>query len=264
MTIYVFACLTILVVITYYIIYWTNTIESFNTIDYNSLRDALCTTPFQERQLSALLTFDSNVYPIRSKLSKPELDFIYQYIHTCSESDVTSDKHISSYTYGISLLDNGIENRSRFAFGTKTNFDKMRENMQDLASHIGISTLPVDNTHLWNGVGWDVVNKELKFYLLSKDKLTMVCYVYTVERDSNNNIIHTEFKDTKLYSVDKTVTLMRKGDITVKQYNDISRITKQMYTTYPKLKRTIGRMKRYGYNLDTFSEYNNQINLYFD
>ena len=242
--------------------------EGFENSEYAELKAKIgCSNEYQEQQLKCLLVYDEEVYPIRREISKPELDFIYNYIKMSSLKDNAEDTHISPYTYSmkISKLSGGI-NSSRFAFGTKTknNHKEIENNIKQLAKKIGITDLSKESNDLWYGVGWDLEDNITKFYTISRDKKIFICYVYKTTRDDEKNIIKITYLSKKTYDVNKNTTYMFKNGKTVEQYNSVPKIDNIYYKKYPKLKEIITDMIKRGFELDTYSDYDNFLNLYFD
>jgi len=239
--------------------------EGFESNEYNELKMNNSFNKYQEQQLKGLFVYDKEVYPIRTSISKPELDYIYNYIKISSSTDIIKDDHISPYTYSmkISKIDGKI-NSSRFAFGTKTNPTAIEKNIKQLATKLGITDLSKDSNDVWGGVGWDIEDKIIKFYTISNDNKIIICYVYKTTRDDKNNVINIKFLTKKTYNVNKDTTYMFKNGKTVEQHNRVSNIDNIYYKKYPELKEIISGMKIRGFTLDTYSEYDNFLNLYFD
>ena len=57
---------------------------------------------------------------------------------------------------------------------------------------------------------------------------------------------------------------MFKDGKTVEQYNNVPKVDNIYYKKYPKLKEIISDMNKRGFKLDTYSDYNNFLTLYFD
>ena len=236
-----------------------------NEKEYLKLERELCSSEYQKQQLRGLLVYHSEVYPILDKISEPEIEFIYSYIKISSKKERDENMHISPYTYCISIEKiNGNINSSRFAFGTKKNHDELEDNIKKLAKNIGLDNLPDKNGNLWYGVGWDLEENIIKFYTISKDNKTMICYVYKTERDSKNNITSIKYDTKKNYDVNKNTTYMYKNGKTVEQHNKIPKLDNTYYQKYPEIVELIDDMNKRGFDLDTYSEYDNKLNLYFD
>jgi len=232
---------------------------------YKNLENKLCSTEYQKQQLKALLVYNYEVFPILDTISKPETEFIYSYIKNSSDKERDENMHISPYTYCISIRKiDGKINSSRFAFGTKKNHVELEKNIKSLSKDIGITDLPNKKDDVWYGVGWDLEDKIIKFYTISKDNKTINCYVYKTERDSKNNIISIKYDKNKKYDVNKEITYMYKDGKTVEQYNNVPKIDNIYYKKYPEIIEIIGDMTKRGFSLDTYSDYNDTLNLYFD
>ncbi len=239
--------------------------EGFENSEYKELKAKICSNEYQEQQLKGLLIYDEEVYPIRTEISKPELDFIYNYIKMSSLKDQNEDTHISPYTYSMKISKlNGTINSSRFAFGTKSNHKEIEKNIKQLVKKIGITDLSKESNDLWYGVGWDLEDNIIKFYTISRDKKTLGCYVYKTMRDDEKNIIKIKYSSKKTYDVNKDKTYMFKNGKTVEQYNSVPKIDNVYYNKYPQLKEIISDMDKRGFYLDTYSDYDNFLNLYFE
>ena len=235
-----------------------------NEKKYKLLEDTICSSEYQKKQLRGLLVYHEEVYPILDKISQVEIEFIYNYIKNSSVEDIKKDNHVSPYTYCINVKKiDGKINSSRFAFGTKTNHKELEKNIKDLAQEININ-LPDKKHHLWYGVGWDLEDKLIKFYTISKDSKTMTCYVYNTERDNESNIKQIKYNSKKKYDVNKDVTYMHKDGKTIEQHNNVPKIDNVYYKKYPKITEIINDMNNRGFVIDTYSEYNDTLNIYFD
>lgn len=235
-----------------------------NGKNYKKLEDTICSSEYQKKQLRGLLVYHTEVYPILDKISQQEIEFIYSYIQNSSVEDIKINSHISPYTYCINIKKiDGQINSSRFAFGTKTKHKEFEKNIIDLAQKINIE-LPDKKDDLWYGVGWDLEDKLIKFYTISKDSKTMTCYVYNTERDNESNIKQIKYNSKKKYDVNKDVTYMHKDGKTIEQHNNVPKIDNVYYKKYPKITEIINDMNNRGFVIDTYSEYNDTLNIYFD
>lgn len=243
-----------------------NSEEGFkiNEKKYKNLEDTICSSEYQKQQLRGLLVYHEEVYPILDKISQPEIEFIYSYIQNSSLEDRKNNNHVSPYTYCINIKKiEGNINSSRFAFGTKTKHKELEKDIKELAKEINID-LPNKKNDLWYGVGWDLEEKIIKLYTISKDNKAMICYVYKTERDNENNIKQIKYHSKKNYDVNKDVTYMHKNGKTIEQYNDIQKINNVYYKKYPKITEIVNDMNNRGFTIDTYSEYNDTLNIYFE
>lgn len=187
--------------------------------------------------------FQKEICPIIDLVTELEYDFIIKTVSLISEDDIYEHEHLSSYSYPISISGKSV-NSSRFIFGTKTNPNLFQKNATKMLKSINIQESKPDGFQ-WYGIGWDIQNDEIKIYFLNKDFSQIFCKEYC--RSSAKKI-----RD-KIYQVGKHVTTMRKDEKIVEQINTNS------------LKHEIvNKMHNLGFNLDTYSEYNNKKTFYFD
>ena len=92
----------------------------------------------------------------------------------------------------------------------------------------------------------------------------MIFYVYKTKRDRKNNITSINYDTKKNYDVNKNTTYMYKNGKTVEQHNKIPKLDNTYYQKYPEIIELIDDMNNRGFDLDTYSEYDNKLNLYFD
>src|SRR5210317_1800263 len=95
-----------------------------------------------------------------------------------------------------------------------------------------------------------------------KDRTKIECHVYKDERNENNDIIKTTFLTRKKYTVGEKNTVMYKDGKEINQVN-VSRIKKHD-AHHPLANTWINKMHDLDFTLDTYSEYNDTISLYFD
>ena len=67
--------------------------------------------------------YQKNIFSIYSYLSDEEYNFVIKTLNDISDDDIRKNKHLSSYSFVISIENNEI-NTSRFIVGTKTKPEK--------------------------------------------------------------------------------------------------------------------------------------------
>ena len=187
--------------------------------------------------------FQKEVCLIIDLVSQQEYDFIVKTLSLISEDDIRENRHLSSYSYPISICDKSV-NCSRFIFGTKTNPNLFQKNAQKMLKSLNIRESKPDGFQ-WYGIGWDIENDEIKIYFLKKDFSQIFCKEF--RRSSGAKI-----RD-KIYQVGKYVTTMRKDEKIIEQIN-INSLEHEI----------VDKMNSLGFDLDTYSEYSNKKTFYFD
>ncbi|MGA0119857.1 MAG: hypothetical protein ACO3HJ_00215 [Methylophilaceae bacterium] len=187
--------------------------------------------------------YQKNIFSILSNVSGSEYSFITESLNNITEEDITNNQHLSSYSFVISV-ENGVINGSRFIVGTKTDPNLFQKNATKMLKSLNIKESKPDGFQ-WYGVGWDIKNDEIKIYFLSKDFSQIFCKEY--RRSSAQKL-----RD-KIYQVGKFVTTMNKDGEIVEQINTDS-IHHEI----------VDKMLGLGFNLDTYSEYQNKKTFYFD
>lgn len=187
--------------------------------------------------------FQKEVCLIIDLVSHQEYDFIVKTLSLISEDDIRENRHLSSYSYPISICGKSV-NCSRFIFGTKTNPNLFQKNAQKMLKALNIQESEPDGFQ-WYGIGWDIENDEIKIYFLKKDFSQIFCKEF--RRSSGAKI-----RD-KIYQVGKYVTTMRKDEKIIEQIN-INSLEHEI----------VGKMNSLGFDLDTYSEYSNKKTFYFD
>ena len=170
---------------------------------------------------------------------------------------------ISPYSFSISIdKTNGFVNLTRLNFGSVTT--NIGENVEQLMEYMGISEDLCSPGFKYYGIGWDLRDSIVKFYMLSHDRQKIECHVFKVKRNELNAITSTNFHTKKNYHVGSSNTVMLKNGKSIDQINtnrnriwveDIGNSTANAW---------IKKMQKMGFILDTFSEYDGKINLYFD
>lgn len=202
-------------------------------------------------------------YPLTEKLTNQENDFIDKWIKRIEKDDIEKNKHISATTVSFTLHKNGHINKSRFGIGTKTKFDSFKSDTKNLLKHFGVQKfLPIHYNYY--GIAWDIEDNLLKVYGLNQNNSRILCNVYNVER-TNNKVLSIRFDSEKDYKVGKDKTIMKKDGKNISQYNtNSSNYPIEYMSKYPKLKGLIESVQNNNLRLDTYSEYDNKLNLYFD
>jgi hypothetical protein len=178
-----------------------------------------------------------------SNISRSEYNFILESLSNITEEDICDNEHLSSYSFVVSIEGEEI-NASRFIVGTKTNTDLFEKNALNMLNDLNIYPKKPDGFK-WYGVGWDVKNNQIKIYFLKNNLSQIYCKEYL--KSSSKKIRE------KLYDVGKNFTIMHKDNQTVNQINS---------NTYKH--KIVDKMIGLGFNLDTYSEYENKVTLYFD
>lgn len=187
--------------------------------------------------------YQKNIYSIISNVSDSEYLFVKETLNNITEKDIDENEHLSCYSFVVSIEGEEI-NASRFIVGTKTNPNLFQKNAEKMLKSLNIfpkSPVGFD----WYGVGWDVKNDEIKIYFLKKDLSEIFCEEYCRS--------HSHKIRDKLYEVGQKCTKMHKNGQIIDQINSNDLEHK-----------VIDKMINLGFNLDTYSQYNNKITLYFD
>lgn len=187
--------------------------------------------------------FQKNIFPIISNVSAEEYSFISAVVEMMEEEDIESNDHLSAYSYPVSIED-GRVNYSRFIFGTKTKPEKFGQMAKAMLFNQNIEEDPPEE-YKWYGIGWDIQNKQIKVYHLSEDNSKIICNEYV-------RTLGTKLR-TKKYQVGKEKTVMEKEGKLIEQVNG-EKIHNQV----------VERMTDLGFELDTYSQYDKKLTLYFD
>ena len=187
--------------------------------------------------------FQKEICPIIDLVTEDEYDFINKTVCHISEDDIYNHKHLSTYSYPISICE-GSTNFTRFIFGTKTNHNLFQKNAEKMLESLNIEESNPDGFQ-WYGIGWDIENDEIKIYFLSEDFSQIFCKEYT--RSSA-----LKLRD-KTYQVGKFITKMNKDEEIVEQIN-----TNSIHHE------VVEKMLSLGFSLDTYSKYKNKETFYFD
>lgn len=202
-------------------------------------------------------------YPFNKEITKEENKFIDKWINKMEKDDVIKNNHISPITIGFTLHKDGHINKSRFGIGTKTKYDEFKKDTLKLLKPFNIEKFLPKNYNYY-GVAWDIEDSLLKVYGLNKNNTKILCYVYRVERDEQT-ITAIHFDSGKDYNVGKDKTIMKKDGKNVTQYNTgTSNYPIEFMSSYSMLEDVIENAESNDLHLDTYSEYDNKLNLYFD
>lgn len=204
-----------------------------------------------------------NIYDIKSNISSYEYEFYIKWVNKLCHIDTTVYKQISPYMMSWIINKNGDINYSRFAIGTLTKNEDFMIDCKELLDKMNINTsdINVPYYYKWYGFAWDIENKLIKIYLLNKQGTKIICYEYKVER-INKNISSGKIFKIKRYEVFDSVTIMHKNGTDVHQINSSSlpdHLIKK-YNIGDKFK----EMKNNSWDLDTYSEYEDKLTLYFE
>ena len=226
-----------------------------------------CYEPFtslQKETLDLYNTYIKDIYPLQKNISVHEKDFIEKSLHKITDEDIKTNEHISPYSYSCCI--NKTKNKtnfSRFNIGNKSNQDEFGRDVQKLLNKLEIK-LEKPEMYNWYGIGWDLEENIFKVSFLHKNNNKILCYVYNIEREGKK-IKNIELVSNKIYIVRKDKTIMFKDGKSINQYNvknkmDISKYKKK----YPEINKIIYNMNKKGFHIDSYSEYDNKLNLYFD
>ena len=207
-------------------------------------------------------TYVRNVFPFNMKISHAEQN----YISTIAQNHdyyTEFDKgfEISPYSFCIAVnKETNDVNLTKLNIGSVEN--DITKDVTRVLTDIGIHDSICAPNYKYYGIGWDLVDKIIKFYTLSKDRTKIECHVYKVERNKNNDIIKTTRLTKKTYDVGEKNTIMHKDGKEINQVN-VSRIKKHN-AHHPVANAWINKMHALDFTLDTYSDYNGKISLYFD
>lgn len=240
--------LSILIILSYIVLrYILNVCEGF--MERNTIND--------------YLDYNKNVYPFESKITLLENNFILKWIKKLEQDDTYKYPYISTFTVGYTIHNNTNHvNKSRFGIGTITKNKEFKRDCINLFKkmNIDINSIKSDYGYDWYGIAWDIEDELLKLYLLNNRKTEIICYVYNVNR--KNNTIISRFVNVKKYKVTKDYTTMFKDGKEIIQYN-ANKLPTRLIKKYD-IDNKIKEIKNIGLNLDSYSEYDNKLNLYFD
>lgn len=237
-----FLFISIISIITIIILYNYSNYEGFtNKIDYNF--------------------YNKHIFNLKKYITKNENTFINKWINNLERKDFSMN-NISTYLTGVTIYTNGTVNYSRFAIGTLTKFYLFKTDCIDLMKKMHLNPINVPNNYMYYGVAWDIHDNLFKIYLLNNKRTNILCYVYKITRH-NNDIINSNFLQIKKYDVYYNNTIMHKNGQRVYQINS-NTLSKNLLNKYEKAYKIINKMKKFNWMLDTYSEYDNKLNLYFE
>jgi len=207
--------------------------------------------------------YNKNFYPLEKNITEHEKKFILNWMLKLDINDFKNERHISPFTISVVIFKNGKINKSRFAIGTKTKFDLFKKETNELLSKMNIKIEPPKD-YKYYGIAWDIEDELFKIYFLNNDNSKMICHIFKIKRNGIQ-ISNVKLKDIKKYDVDEKVTLMYKEGKTVKQFNQ-EELPLELRKKYPSIKNFEQSLS---FNimhleLDTYSEYDNKLNLYYD
>ena len=215
---------------------------------------------------SAYGIYNKRVYPFHKSISLQEQEYI-SVITSNYDADkefdleLQSTGSISPYSFSIS-----IDKESNKVNLTRFNIGSIERNINDhvvrLLHYIQIDDTLCTHGFKYYGVGWDLIDGIIKFYTLNKDKSKIVCHVYKVQRNEQNEITGSTFYTKKNYDVGVKNTIMHKNGKTINQIN-LSRLKDEDMGNHTANK-WVSKMQSLGFILDTYSDYEGSINLYFD
>lgn len=207
--------------------------------------------------------FNDNVFPFKKHISSNERTYIDNIITDFDhEYEFKNGYKISPYSFSISIdvEKGGIVNATRVNIGSVEK--NIRQHVKALLDHINLPDSLCETGFKYYGIGWDLLDKILKVYTLKEDRSEIQCYVFRVKRDKLNNIISTAFDTKKAYAVGNRKTIMRKKGMSIDQINSPRFCTRDMRNETAN--EWVKKMQRLGFILDTWSQYDGKINLYFD
>lgn len=212
--------------------------------------------------LDAYGIYNKHVYPFDTKISTEEQRYIYSIINNYDyRKEFENTYDISPYSFSITVeKDLNKVNLSRVNIGSVEKDVDVYINR--LLQYVHIDDTLCAQGYKYYGVGWDLDDGVIKFYTLSTDKCKIECYVYKVQRNYQNEITSSTFKTKKTYDVGETITVMYKDGKEVQQVN-LPRPT-VIDTRNHVANNWIRNMQQLGFIIDTYSDYDDKINLYFD
>jgi len=212
-------------------------------------------------QVNDFDNYNNNVFPLTKNITKQENDFIKKWINMLEENDLSKFDHISTYMIGYTIFKDGHINKSRFGIGTLTKHQEFKNDCLNFLRKYNLEFKEPPG-YLWYGLAWDIEDKILKVYLLNKKRTKIVSHIYSVTR-LEDKISEIYFSSKKHYNINQDNTLMFKDHQVVSQINtEILPI--YLRNRYPKSKKIISFMNKGKWDLNTYSEYNGKLNLYFD
>lgn len=207
--------------------------------------------------------YNTYFYPLQDNITEHEKKFILNWMLKLEYNDFENEKHISPFTISVVIFKNGKMNKSRFAIGTKTKFDLFKKETNELLSKMNIKIEPPKN-YKYYGIAWDIEDELFKVYFLNNDNSKIICHIFKIKRNGIQ-ISNVKLKDIKKYDVNEKVTLMYKEGKVVKQINQptIPFEIRKKYPSIENLEKSLS-FDNMNLDLDTFSDYDNKLTLYYD
>lgn len=204
--------------------------------------------------------YNKHVYPLREKLSEKENEFVEKWIHKLENEDFER-KGVSVYIISFTIHEDGTVNKSRFCIGTTTKYSEFETDSKELLKNLKIThNIVKPKNYNYYGIAWDLENEIIKLYLINDKYSKIVCYVYSVKGNEEKDKPIT----VKKYDVSKNETTMIKDGKHVKQFNSRT-LPQELLDEYPLATELIEHVKTtMEWNVDTYSEYDSKLNLYFD
>ena len=207
-------------------------------------------------------TYNTHVYPFHKRVGIEEQAYIHAVVSKYDyHKEFKKSVNVSPYSFSISIdKETNAVNLTRVNIGSVET--DISQPTQRLLGHLKIKENVCAPRFKYYGVGWDLVDGIIKFYTLRDDKKCIECHVYKVTRDANNEIVDTAFHTKKSYDVGKKNTVMYKDGKKVNQRNTARVIPTRL--DHPVANEWIRKMTKLDFVLDTHSDYDGNINLYFD
>ena len=207
--------------------------------------------------------FNDKIYNFHDTLSRQEQNYINEMISKYNPSqEFQNGGEISPYSFSIA-----IDKKSRNVNLTRVNIGSVSRDInasvKRLLDYIAVEENICSPGFKYYGIGWDVIEGIMKFYMLSHDRRKIECHVFKVERnDESNEITTATFDMKKTYVVGEKNTVMLKNGKAIDQINTNRKWVHDMENSTANA--WINKMQKLGFILDTVSDYEGKINLYFD
>lgn len=213
-----------------------------------------------ELGISDFKSYNNSIYPLTDKITCDEKIFIEKWIKRLNDRDIKMNKNIIPYKIGFTIDKKNYVNRSRFTIGTLTYYREFKRDCLNILKKYQINLIEPKN-YLWHAMAWDINDSLLKVYLINSQISKIICYVYKVKRNKKT-IIDIDLSDTKYYSIGKNKTILYKKNKKVVQVKNDT--LPYIYNKrYPNSLVILRNMNNEGWDLNSYSEYDNKLNLYF-
>ena len=237
-------------------------------IIYNLLKNIYCesfSTNIRHEPTHLFKIYNEKIYPFMKKISHDEQIFIEKTLNNMNTRDIRENKHISPYSFSFCIDKNKNKtNYSRFNIGNKSNQNIFKKDVKELLDKLEIR-IDKPQAYNWYGIGWDLEENIIKIHMINKRNKKIICYVYDVERGRNNNVKNTTLHSSKTYLIGVEKTTMLKQGKSINQFNIQNNFnSKHLKIKYPETDKIIKDMNKKGFDIDSYSEYDNKLNLYFD